>query len=69
MIFLYNDDVYDKYVTIKSDGNVKQFLMLSDDNFRLAGHENKTLNITIAVPRDAEYGNYSGNIYLYFRRF
>lgn len=69
MLFLYNDDVYDKYVTIKPEGNIKQFLKLSDDSFKLASYENKTLNITIAIPKDAEYGNYSGNLYLYFRRF
>lgn len=68
MLFLNNQDVYEKIVIADIGGSVRQFVTLSDNNFKLARDENKTLYVTISVPKDAEYGNYSGNLVLYFKK-
>lgn len=68
MIFLYNNDTYVKSVSIKTTGQASQWLKLSDNHFKLASYENKTLNVTVSIPRDAEYGNYTGNLILTFRK-
>ena len=68
MVFLYNNDTYVKSVSIKATGQASQWLRLSDNNFKLASYENKTLNLTISIPRDADYGNYTGNLILTFKK-
>ncbi len=68
MIFLYNNDTYAKSVSIKTTGQASKWLRLSDNNFKLASYENKTLNVTMSIPKDAEYGNYTGNLILYFKK-
>lgn len=68
MIFLYNNDTYVKSVSIKTIGQASKWLRLSDNNFKLASYENKTLNVTMSIPRDADYGNYSGNLILTFKK-
>ena len=68
MVFLYNNDTYVKSVSIKVTGQASQWLRLSDNHFKLVSYENKTLNITMSIPRDADYGNYSGNLILTFKK-
>ena len=68
MIFLYNNDTYGKLVTAKISGNIKPWIVLSDYKFKLSPGENKTLNITLSVPKNAGYGNYTGILNLYFSK-
>jgi len=66
--FLYNNDTFDKQVSISSEGIAPSWIVISNDKFNLDSYENKTIFITVEIPDDAEYGNYTGNLNLTFRR-
>lgn len=55
-------------VIIKSYGQIKSWIIASENNFILACNEDKTVKIIIAVPKNAEFGDYTGRIKLIFKR-
>jgi len=63
-----NTDPRPSKVIIKSYGKIKDWMIASENNFILGGNENKTVKITIVVPKDAEFGDYTGKIKLVFKR-
>ena len=55
-------------VIIKSYGQIKGWIIASENNFILKSNEDKNVTITILIPENAEYGNYAGKIKLIFKR-
>lgn len=49
-------------VKIYSKGNIKDFLIVSDNNFILAPNETKSVKFRIKIPKETPYGNYSGKV-------
>ena len=67
-IFLYNNDSYSKYVKLSLSNNLTDWIILSEKRFVLASNENKTVTLSVNVPKDASLGNYTGNLHLTFWR-
>jgi len=55
-------------IIIKSYGKIKDWIIASENNFILESNENKTITITIVIPENAEFGDYSGKIKLVFKK-
>ncbi|MBS3085782.1 hypothetical protein J4225_03815 [Candidatus Pacearchaeota archaeon] len=51
---------FDVKVAIAINGNIKDFAVISENNFNILSMQNKTLNLTIDIPKNAEIGNYTG---------
>lgn len=47
-------------VRITAFGELADWIAVSDNNFVLQPYENKTLDVTITAPVDAEFGDYTG---------
>lgn len=65
-IFLFNNDCDKCRVSIKGDGEIASWLYVSDNNFVMFKGENKTVNVKLYVPSNAEYGNYTAKLKIYF---
>lgn len=55
-------------VVIKVDGNISEFIGVSENGFILLPYETKTLFFTSLVPDSALPGNYTGTVKIYFKR-
>lgn len=67
-LILDNTDPRPSKVIIKSYGQIKDWIIASENNFILRGNENKTVKIIIIVPENAEFGDYTGKIKLVFKK-
>jgi hypothetical protein len=61
----YNRDVE---VEIYSDGNIKDFLRISQENFILRRNESIKIKFTVSVPLECEFGTYEGNVKVLIKR-
>lgn len=61
----YNKEVE---VEIYAKGKIKEFILISDNNFILRDNEKKELSFTVSVPSGTEYGNYTGFVIMKFRK-
>lgn len=50
------------------EGNMSSFVMVSESSFELNPGKNKTIEITVSVPPDAQIGNYTSVLSLDVRR-
>jgi len=66
-INIYHDMNFPKKVIITPYGEVSEWLTFSENNFWLQPEEYKQVNIKIAVPKNMELGNYTGNISINFK--
>lgn len=55
-------------VIMKSYGDIKEWVAVSENNFVLEGNQNKSIKINVAIPKDADYGAYSGELKIIFMR-
>ena len=65
-IFLFNDDCDKCRVSLKGDGEIANWLSISDNNFVMFKGDNKTINVKVYIPSDAEYDNYTAKLKIYF---
>jgi hypothetical protein len=49
-------------------GNIKDFIIVSENNFVLGKDEAKTVSFIVGVPKDAAFGTYDGEIYIVIKR-
>lgn len=56
----------DAVVHITTDGPLQAFVSASENDFYLAGHENKEITFTADIPLNTSYGNYSGTLIFTF---
>jgi len=56
-------------VIIKSYGQIKDWIIASENNFILESNEDKNVTLTILIPQNAEFGSYTGKIKLIFRKY
>lgn len=55
-------------VRITAFGELADWTVVSDNNFILQPHENKIIDVTVAVPADAELDEYTGTLKISFFR-
>ncbi|MEM4638135.1 MAG: hypothetical protein QXK76_03895 [Candidatus Woesearchaeota archaeon] len=55
-------------VSIKSTGNISNFISLSDNNFLMRQGDMTQLEVYLDVPKDAPEGRYDGLLKIYFYR-
>ena len=60
----YNHNVKFK---IYMEGNISDFLIVSENNFILKPHENKTLTFNVNIPKNAPMGTYDGKVFFVIR--
>jgi len=65
-IFLFNDDCSKCSVNLRGDGEIANWLSISDNNFVMFKGDNKTINVKVYIPSDAEYDNYTAKLKIYF---
>ena len=53
---------------IVPSGEIKEWVLVPENNFHLANREVKNLTVYVNVPEDAEYGNYTGTLEVFFQR-
>ena len=57
----YNEKVK---VNIYSEGDIKDFILVSENNFILEEDEAKSLSFTATAPLDADFRTYEGTVYI-----
>ena len=55
-------------VKINIKGELKDWTRLSENNFMLEKNANKTVNVKVNIPPDAESGGYTGTMEIRFRK-
>lgn len=55
-------------VQLEVNENIKDWIILSENNFLLSPYENKTIIVQLEVPEQAETGNYTGTLKILFNR-
>lgn len=68
IILLHNLDVNSE-VLIKKEGNFMDWILLEENNFFMEANESKNVSVSVRVPADADYGNYTGKLKIVFKRF
>jgi len=53
-------------VNLKSSGSIKDWISISENNFIIKKGEKKSLDIFLNIPNNAQYGNYTGRLMIYF---
>ena len=57
----YNKEIK---VNIYSEGDIKKFILVSENNFILKENEAKSISFTVSAPLDAHFGTYEGKVYI-----
>jgi len=55
-------------VNIKSYGELKEWIYISENNFILNPNEDKTVNVMVYVPKNIEYKDYKGVLKIRFKK-
>lgn len=63
-IFLTNSYKGDVKVKIYVEGNIKEFLQISDNDFILKKDEIKKVNFIVSAPAGTEHGVYNGYVFV-----
>jgi uncharacterized membrane protein len=58
----------DAQVVIKAEGALAKWVEISENNFKLASGESKEVQLKAVVPQNAQPGNYTGTLKVYFYR-
>lgn len=53
-------------VRIEKEGNISDFIYVSDNNFIIQDNETRQLEVSLIVPADALEGAYNGKLKIYF---
>jgi len=54
-------------IEVYSKGDIKDFLSISDNDFRLRIGESRKVDFSVSIPFDAEYGTYEGEVIVVVR--
>lgn len=65
---LGNDGFFSKRVKIDVTGELRDWVWTAENNFILDRNENKEITVHVSVPKDAEFGNYTGRLRMEFRK-
>ncbi len=65
-IVITNEDVKQHKIRINIAGKLKDWITMSDNRFNLDASENRTITLTINVPGNARYGNYTDRLMIIF---
>ncbi|MFH1209898.1 MAG: hypothetical protein V1663_03865 [archaeon] len=68
-IFVQNTDYEKTRVVIKAYGDLKDWVIVSENNFVMNKGEFKNLRVEVLAPEDAEYKDYYGELRIIFLRF
>ena len=68
-IFIQNKDYKRTRVVIKSYGNLKNWVSVSDNNFFLKQNESKKIKVQVNVPANVKEEKYRGNLKIIFLRY
>ncbi len=55
-----------KHVVITAEGELAKWVVAEQNNFLIQENESKNVGILIHVPEDAEFGNYTGTLKIFF---
>lgn len=67
-LVMKNDFNEDAKVELVFSGEIEDFMEVEESDIYLAKDEEKEFSIFVNVPSDAELGNYSGNLKVFFKR-
>jgi hypothetical protein len=56
------------FVQLKPSGYLSNFVSVSDNNFILEPNKNKIISVSVYVPKNMEYGNYTGKLAVVYRK-
>ncbi|MBU2634079.1 MAG: hypothetical protein KJ674_02435 [Nanoarchaeota archaeon] len=68
-IFIENIDYEKTKVIVKTYGDLKEWAVVSDNNFIMKQGDIKKLKVEVNIPSDAEHKEYYGKIKIIFMRF
>lgn len=54
-------------VEVFAEGNIKEFMIVSDNNFRLPVGTEKNMSFYVSVPENTPYGDYEGEVKIIIR--
>jgi len=58
----------DAQVVITAEGEIAKWVEIGESNFKLASGESKEVQLKAVVPQNAQPGNYTGTLKVYFYR-
>jgi len=67
-IFLEHKHNKPLLIQLKTKGDLSKFVSVSENNFILEPNINKTIVVSVYVPKDMKYGNYTGRLAVVYRR-
>jgi hypothetical protein len=67
IVTLKNFDNWSRWVDIRTEG-LNNWVGIESNSFLLRAGEERNVSIYVVVPKNAEYGNYTGKLYITFRR-
>ena len=66
-IIVTNEDAEAHKVNIKIQGELNNWITISENGFSLESEQNRTIKLTLSVPYNAEYGNYTSKVKIIFK--
>ena len=67
-LVITNEKCGDCFVNIQIDKSFQNWIYLSEDSFRLRKGEFKEIIVYLVVSDDANLGEYSGKLHIYFKK-
>ncbi len=67
-IELTNNRDYMLQAILKTSGELKEYVSLSENPALIKPKELKKIKVTLSLPKDMAYGNYTGNLRIIFKR-
>lgn len=67
-IHLENYNNYPLKVEMRKIGQLAGWVSLSEENFVMEPHSNRTISASAAAPQNAQFGNYTGKVRAVFKR-
>jgi hypothetical protein len=68
-IDIINNKNYPLFVNIIVEGNFRDWINISKNNFILEPKQSERIDFTAKIPEDAAYGTYNGTAYISLRRY
>lgn len=68
-LIVTNNYTFPVKIDIRAYGELAKWVYVSENGFLLQPNENKTVKVSLIVPKDANFGNYTGILKVNFRKF
>ena len=65
---IHNKNPIDVRIKLLAFGQLKKYISYSDNNFIMKPNETKTVDVSLGVPKDMPYGNYTGTLRVIIKR-